>query len=87
VLLGDDVVESAGVEGENWFDRAAVLHARDGVGFVMIHVAGGDDQNRIVLHGNHIRNGVSELLKSVELSGAQRNRNKPELGLAGLQKG
>src|SRR5580704_8418597 len=75
VVLRDHIVEGAGVEGENWFNRGLVFHARDGVGFVMIHVAGGYDQDAIVLRRNHIRNRLPELFQSFELSGAERDGN------------
>ena len=67
VLLGDHVIQGAGVEPENWFNRTVVFHTRDGVGLVMVHVAGGDDQDAGVLGRDHIRNCTSEFRQSLEL--------------------
>ena len=44
-----------------------VLHARYGVGLVMIHVAGGDDEDGLSLLGDDICEGEAELLKRFEL--------------------
>src|SRR5271156_4316556 len=84
VLLRDRIVERVGVEGEDGFNRTVVFHAGDGVGFVMIHVARGYDQNWIVLRRDHLRNGFAQLLESLELMSAERDGNELELGLAHL---
>ena len=45
MLLGNHIEEGAGVKAENWFNRTLVFAAGNGVGLVVIHVAGGDDEN------------------------------------------
>src|SRR5580700_6332138 len=79
MLLRHHLIKGAGVERKNRLDRARVFDSRNGVGFVMIHVAGGDDQNLPLLRRNHISNRIPELRKDLELSGSKRDRNESEI--------
>ena len=38
-------IQSSWIERQYLFDRAMILHPRDSVRLVVIHVAGGDDQD------------------------------------------
>ena len=86
-FLRDGIVKRAGIQTQDRFNRAVILRARDGVRFVMIHVAGGDDQNWTVLRRNDVGDCDSELFESSKLRRAHRDRNEFEMGLKALQEG
>ena len=84
MLLGDHIVKAAGVETEDCFDCALIFNASDGVGLVVIHIAGGDDQHRLAMRHNGFRQRDAELLERFELSGSERDRNESQPRLADL---
>ena len=87
MLLGNHIEEGAGVKAENWFNRTLVFAAGNGVGLVVIHVAGGDDENAAAMCGDRFRHSKAQLFECCELSGAERDWNERKVRLENLQEG
>ena len=53
----------------------------------MVHIAGGDDEDRFRMRENRIPDCFAELRESREIPSAERDRNDAKPGLPDLQKG
>lgn len=53
----------------------------------MVHVAGGDDQDRLLRLADDLRHGLAQRLQRLERAHAHRDRHEGELLADGLQEG
>ena len=74
-----DVVQPARIERQHLIDGAPVLHARDRVALVVIHVAGGDDQHALVSLRQHIGDRDAQCAQHLEVAGADGDGNELEI--------
>src|SRR5690242_7486615 len=85
VFVGDDVIESAWIEGENTVDGFVVFDASGFVVLVVIHVAGGDDQHGFALRSDNIGDSIAQASENLELASSKRNGDEGDVWPAGLQ--
>src|SRR5258706_8919385 len=84
-LAAHGLEQTGGIAGEDAVNRLLVLRARDAVALVVVHVAGGDDQDRLLLPLYHARQRFAEFHERFEPANADADRHEGKVAHRGLQ--